>query len=166
MGTDIHGFWELKHKSGNWIAVRQINKIRNYVWFGIIADVRIRNDGFQADHHHRGIPDDSSQAWLDYAKPGYPDWDMWLHDCTWLTISEVVECNKRFKKNRYFSYDAVDPEREPILKANEVLKRVWFSYDVMSPQDTSILWPEKVSDFIGSDKLDDTNARIVVGFDS
>lgn len=166
MGCDIHGFWELKHKSGAWIAVKPVNGTRNYAWFGIIAGVRMFNVSYPLPHHERGIPKDASHAWLEYTKAPDEKEMQWLHSHTWLTLSEVQKCNEEFARERhFFDYDWSEP-REPILKIDETLDQVWFCYSFTGPENGAIKWPEKVSDFIGCEELNDSNARIVIAFDS
>jgi len=82
MGCDIHGFWEVKDHTGNWIAFRTINPGRNYMWFGIIAGVR---GGPDIGTTSRGVPDDASGAYRDMVD----EWGVDLHSHTWLTSSEV-----------------------------------------------------------------------------
>ena len=107
MGCDIHGFWEVKDHTGNWIAIRTVNPQRNYMWFGIIAGVRGGPDIGTAG---RGIPDNASGAYKDMID----DWGVDLHSHTWLTGSEVSKACKELNTRMVEAYNDIqdDPYEE------------------------------------------------------
>lgn len=86
MGTDIHGFLQIKESNG-WKNIGAIPRGRNYILFAVLADVR---NGFEfagVETHEpvnpisapRGLPPDS---------PGGYFGD---HSYSWLSIKEVLE---------------------------------------------------------------------------
>ena len=113
MGCDIHGFWEIKDHTGNWIAVDTINPSRNYEWFGVVAGVRSGPDIGTAN---RGIPDNSSGAYRDMID----EWGADLHSHTWLTRDEVLaaceELNRRLTE--YYNDLTEHHEYPPNLDTN------------------------------------------------
>ena len=104
MGCDIHGYWEVKDHTGNWMAFENINEIRNYMWFGIIAGVR---GGPDIGTANRGIPPDPSGAYQDMLDDCGDD----LHSHTWLTPKEVAEACQELNNRMIEAYN--DPHPEP-----------------------------------------------------
>lgn len=104
MGADIHGFWEVKDHTGNWIAIDTINSQRNYMWFGIIAGVR---GGPSIGTELRGVPSDASGAYRDLLD----EWGVDLHSHTWLSISEVREACVELNRRMAESYN--EPSESP-----------------------------------------------------
>jgi len=97
MGCDIHGFWEVKDHTGNWIAFQTVNPERNYTWFGIIAAVRGGPDIGTAS---RGVPGDASGAYKDMVEA----WGVDLHSHTWLTSNEVHKACGEFSNRMVEAY--------------------------------------------------------------
>jgi hypothetical protein len=98
MGCDIHGFWEVKDHTGNWMAFDTINPGRNYDWFGVIAAVRGGPDIGTAG---RGMPDCPSGAYKDMVD----EWGVDLHSHTWLTRAEVQEACHELNRRMIEAYD-------------------------------------------------------------
>ena len=98
MGCDIHGFWEVKDHTGNWMAIDTINPQRNYIWFGIIAGVR---GGPDIGTAQRGIPENPSGAYKDMMD----EWGVDLHSSTWLTRAEVLKAMEELNRRLAESYN-------------------------------------------------------------
>lgn len=97
MGCDIHTTCERK-VGARWIEVPvkpEAFDWRSYGLFGFLADVR--NYSFVPPiAAQRGIPDDASEAALDYIK------DSDRHSCSWLSLQELLEFDysKTFEDRR------------------------------------------------------------------
>lgn len=163
MGCDIHGFWEVKTKTGAWIAFREVNDARSYGWFGLIAGVRTGNRE-TCETAGRGIPDDVGSAWRDYCD----GWGNDLHSKTWLTAEEVIAANAEFKKElEKYKEDGQDEytitDYESIPAASDMVPQLYVG---MSRDNVNKYpWMGALNEVAGIDDLTD-RLRIVIGFDS
>ena len=92
MGTDIHGYWEVRMKDGKWVAFKDIGDgFRDYTFFGILAGVR-RPEPWKdlSEPWERGMPSNPSEAWANYVESWGPD----LHSRTYLTYDEAKTAKK------------------------------------------------------------------------
>tara|TARA_Y100001973_G_C5198636_1_gene336040 strand:+ start:2809 stop:3300 length:492 start_codon:yes stop_codon:yes gene_type:complete len=163
MGTDIHGYWEIKTKDGEWIAIRHVQSKRNYEWFSIIGGVRGGTDLWKIPPWNRGIPQNASLAWKDYA--GHPQND--LHSTTWLTLKEVHQALEfhldeitRWKEIEPFDRDSVIPVKIP--HESEFVESLIFGWN---NKDLDLPWMLEIKKWMFSKDLYEC-ARMVVGFDS
>jgi len=164
MGCDIHGFWEVKTKTGAWIAFREVNDSRSYDWFGLIAGVRTGNRE-TCETAGRGVPDDVGAAWRDYCA----GWGANLHSKTWLYPDEIAAANVEFKIICEKYEDEVDSnliliiDHEPIPQASDMVPQLY----VGSQRDNinSYPWTGTLDAVAGTDDLTD-RLRVVIGFDS
>ena len=116
MGTDIHGFLEVRYRSDRpWFRDMAIEDSRNYCTFAALANVR-NGYGFAGVPTHeaikpisepRGLPDDRtvgsgedadwdfgehSQSWLALAEVAdWPGWDQELHEQGWISREQYTE---------------------------------------------------------------------------
>jgi len=161
MGCDIHGFWEVKDHTGNWMAIDTINPGRNYDWFGIIAGVR---GGPDIGTAHRGVPDDASGAYRDMVDA----WGVDLHSHTWLSPSEVQgACHElgRLSIERYNDDRHDDGLYEPIPMLNTNVTQLIVSWG-QSDSDVAWDWYGTVKELmIPGGNIEDC-VRMVVCFDS
>jgi hypothetical protein len=149
MGCDIHGFWELRTPEGTWVAFREINMMRSYMWFGIIAGVRsLVHTSTTAG---RGIPDDASAAWRTYAGVG----GYGLHSHTWLSYDEVDNANQLMRAESRKAHETL-----PTL--SDEVERI---YALGHDYPTTIPWFGTLSELIKEQTLSDC-LRIVVAFDN
>jgi len=175
MGTDIHGFWEVQTAVNNWVAVKHVKDIRNYLWFSIIGGVRgacVWPDigkmkfNIQSPPWFRGIPENASSRWKQYAKGD------WLHSSTWLTVEEVTKANKIWKNDSiddlyHHSYSTETPvpqhlrdDYEKILIKTTVIEQLFIGQNIEFP------WFGTVNDLVYKKYSLNECIRMVVGFDS
>ena len=147
LGCDIHGYWEMRNTDGIWVAFREVNFMRSYAWFSIIADVRTGGPR-KSDHPtaHRGIPKDASAAWQTYTKPDG------LHSHTWLTYDEVKKANHRMMK-----------QVETLPSLEDELEQIFIAGPAGAP--SHLPWFGKLSEVVGDQPLNDC-LRFVVAFDN
>jgi len=160
MGCDIHGFWEAKTPSGDWIAFRDINDSRSYMWFGIIADVRIP---VASETARRGIPTTTSPLWQTYCTR----WDRGLHSHTYLTPAEVVHANVLLV-NHYLNEDLPPPSKmhEIVPSLTEEIENLFLpSKDSASDLMIKLKWTGTLADLIGDVDIDQ-HVRMVIAFDN
>ena len=160
MGCDIHGYWEVRDHTGDWMAIKHLDDTRDYLWFGIIAGVRypVVWDVPSAPWD-RGIPSDASSAWSEYSK------DFELHSATWLTPPEVRRANEIYKK---------EPDSHLMMPRRSVpgpttfVEKLYLGYnwDSWDSPDVTLPWCGTVSDLICKDRPFEECVRLVVGFDS
>jgi hypothetical protein len=160
MGCDIHGFWEVKDHTGNWMAINTINSGRNYEWFGVIAGVR---GGPDIGTAHRGVPEDASAAYRNMV-------DRWgddLHSHTWLTPPEVQkacqEMNRRSVESYNEEFDAYgyEPIPEPDTKVTQlIVSRTNLGDDV------TLNWHGSIKDLMRPNGIIENCVRFVVCFDN
>ncbi len=160
MGCDIHGFWEVKDHTGNWMAIDTINPGRNYDWFGAIAAVRGGPDIGTAG---RGVPDDASGAYRDMVD----QWGVDLHSHTWLTPSEVQEACQEMNRRSIGSYneefDVHGYEIIPKLDTNVTQLIISWQNEM---GDTAWDWYGTVKDLMFSGGTIEECVRFVACFDS
>ena len=164
MGCDIHGFWEVKTKTGAWIAFREVNDTRSYDWFGLIAGVRTGNRE-TCETAGRGIPDDVGAAWRDYC-------DRWgdnLHSKTWLYPDEIAAANVEFKIICEKYDDEGDSnlipriDHEPVPQVSDMVPQLFVG--AQRGDVNSYPWAGTLGEVAGSDDLTG-RLRMVVGFDN
>jgi hypothetical protein len=164
MGCDIHGFWEVKTKSGAWIAFREVNDSRSYDWFGLIAGVRTGNRE-TCETAGRGVPDDVGAAWRDYCAGLGAD----LHSKTWLYPDEIAAANVEFKIICEKYNDEGDSnlilriDHEPIPQVSDMVPQLYVG---MSRDNVNKYpWTGTLDAVAGTDDLTG-RLRVVIGFDS
>ena len=167
MGTDIYGIVEAKEaKTGKWLAISEINDTRDYLWFGIIAGVRMSYHSI-FDFGRRGFPEDASPAWREAR------YDDWLHGHTWLTPSEVKFANIEYRKRIIDEYEtatyvdiSVDKlsSREKVYEMSTVLTKLVL--EIRYPESLTIPWAGTLGEFIGEDADIDACVRYNYAFSS
>lgn len=158
MGADIHGFWEVKDHTGNWMAIDTVNSQRNYIWFGIVAGVR---GGPDIGTANRGIPTNPSGAYRDLLDA----WGSDLHSHTWLTREEVIEACDALNTRLVEAYNEprVDPyELIPYndTRLNQIIVG-WGNHDQVSWD-----WFGTINDLMHPSGDINSNTRMVICFDS
>jgi len=175
MGCDIHGYWEVRDHTGDWMAIKHLDNTRDYLWFGIIAGVRhpVEWDVPSAPWG-RGFPSDASSAWSEYSK------DSELHSATWLTPPEVRRANEIYKKDEIYKketdshfmtprrYWQAQPGPEDVPGPTTFVEKLYLGYNWYSRDspDITLPWCGTVSDLICKDRPFEECVRLVVGFDS
>lgn len=162
MGTDIHGYWELKTGDDAWVAFREVNGGRFYRWFGVIAGIRApvileETKRWAA----RGMPPNPSAAWRTYTLIDSKDDFSWLHGHTWLTYDEVSLATELYLSPTARDYDERLPERLPM--PDDELEQLYVVGDKGKP--TIIPWFGKLSELVPPEQMSD-RIRMVVAFDS
>ncbi|MBK25119.1 MAG: hypothetical protein CME70_14070 [Halobacteriovorax sp.] len=161
MGCDIHGFWEIKDHTGNWMAISSVYSQRDYVWFGIIAAVR---GGPHIGTAARGIPNDPSIAY----KGLLDAWGEDLHSHTWLTPKEVQEACQEYETRALEYHDdymhTPGTNYETIPSYDTPVTRLITSYN--HDDLSEISWTGTVHDLMHPDGDVDSNIRMVICFDS
>ena len=157
MGTDIHGYWEIRDHDNEWVAIKPINDNRNYLWFGIIAGVR--NSIYWDNHNEpwdRGMPKDASHM-CKYLMAGN-----WHHNATWLTLEEIKIANEVWKKEsrEYYSFTRDEPTYEPILTPESIISNLFISNKI------TLKWAGPIGDIISRDHPFEECIRMVCTFDS
>lgn len=162
MGADIHGFWEVKDHTGNWMAIDTVNPARNYMWFGIIAGVR---GGPDIGTAHRGIPEKLSGAYRDLLD----DWGADLHSHTWLSIDEVQEACKELNNRLVEAYnDPYDDPYESIPYEDMKLSQLIIGWGSTTGDREHIAWDwfGTLQELMAPTGDIKTDVRMVVCFDS
>ena len=104
MGCDIHGWIEVRRKdTGEWLSVAKITGDRDYLWFGVIADVR-SEPKCGCTTERRGIPDDASYP----VKVEHDGWGSDAHSTTYLNKDEISQCWKNYIDERYYDEDDLE----------------------------------------------------------
>lgn len=160
MGTDIHGYWELKTSEGVWVAFRLVNEGRNYPWFGILANVRGHHLlKEQREWTARGMPPDPSDAWHTYTFSGTK------HNHTWLSYDEVLQANNLLRELDW----SVNAEKSSILTDYELVPaaddEVTQLYLGGKGKPTHLPWFGQLSDLVPPHEFS-KRLRMVVAFDS
>jgi len=161
MGTDIHGCWEAKEKrTGKWLPFADINGNRNYLWFGVIANLR-KHDVYAFDFDLRGKPSKTCKLWQERG-----DID-WMHDFTWLKPSEIMHANEMyiFEEKDYWG-DRQSPNGDYELAPTPETKMTKLITEFDYPENRSIPWAGTIQEFIGEDADFDECVRFVCAFDS
>lgn len=159
MGCDIHGFWEVKDHTGNWIAFRTINPGRNYMWFGIIAGVRGGPDIGTAS---RGVPDDASGAYKDMVD----EWGVDLHSHTWLTSNEVQKACEELNNRMVEAYnDPVESVYEEVPHLDDTVDQLIVGWG-SNHDNIAWNWFGKLRDLMYPSGTVNNCLRLVVCFDS
>ena len=120
MGADIHGVWECKLPNGTWVAFKEINPIRNYVWFGIISGVRGAGPKCDSIEWNPRREPDAGEYWLRMCEGGG------YHNHTCLSIRALREANELL----HFKYAEDDPEEprdkdwEPEPSLDEIVDEI------------------------------------------
>lgn len=167
MGTDIHGYWELKTSEGVWVAFRLVNEGRNYPWFGILANVRGHHLlKEQREWTARGMPPDPSDAWHTYTFSGTKH-KSWLHNHTWLTYDEVLQANNLLREIDRRDWIAERSSYltvyEPVPAADDEVAQLYLGSREGKP--THLPWFGQLSDLVPPHEFS-KRLRMVVAFDS
>jgi len=163
MGTDIHGCWEAKERrTGKWLPFESIRDGRNYLWFGIVANMRT-DDKYAFDFKPRGKPEETCKIWREEI-----DVD-WMHGHTWLTPSEIEVANQKYKLEEVdywgeFHRQSPSGNYELTMAPETKMTKILTAFDY--PEDQSIPWAGTIRDFIGEDADFEKCVRYVIAFDS
>lgn len=158
MGADIHGFWEVRDHTGNWMAIDTINPQRNYMWFGIIAGIRGGPDIGTAG---RGVPPSPSGAYRDLLDT----WGVDLHSHTWLSRREVIEACKELDNRMTESYnETVETPYEVIPNSDTTLNQLIVGWG--DREHIAWDWFGTLKDLMSKTGDINSNIRMVVCFDS
>ena len=121
MGADIHGVWECRLPNGTWVAFREINRSRNYNWFGILSGVR--EDGPMCDsiEWDPRREYDVGEYWLSFCQGGD------LHSHTLVSIPALRQANEALHRRRaeWNLMEDAEDDREPEPSLNEIVKEIW-----------------------------------------
>lgn len=162
VGTDIHGYWELKTDDDIWVAFRGVNEGRYYQWFGVIAGIRAAVVFEETKRWAgRGMPPTPSAAWRTYTLVDSKDDFSWLHGHTWLTYDEVNLANELYKHN---FLELRDQEIvEPLPLPDDEISQLYLAGERGKP--TPLPWFGKLSELVPPEQMS-ARLRLVVAFDS
>ena len=165
MGIDINGYWEVRDHTDNWMAVKFINRRRNYHWFNIVGGVHGQVEWKQentCEPWHRGMPLDASIAWRQYLEQDC------FHGATWLSQNEVVIANNIWRRTAARHHLADDVNWEKIVNVTMPLEclHVGFSSSSQPWSEIILPWCGTVGDLISQEEPPEQCIRMVIAFDS
>lgn len=162
VGTDIHGYWELKTDDDIWVAFRGVNEGRYYRWFGVIAGIRSPTIPEESKiWHARGMPPNPSAAWQTYTLIADKNDFSWLHGHTWISYDEMQLANELYIQNANWSDDRELPE--PLPTPDDEITQLYLAGARGKP--TPLPWFGKLSELVPPSQMSD-RLRLVVAFDS